>query len=95
MPQRIMRLEEDVHELRQSIVGLRGDVDRSITEQSRFATRMVSCMTQLMDARGHTYQAFDNTLVGSSRFPYQGRTRRRTGDASTSTSQQDEQLPDL
>ncbi|GKA89851.1 hypothetical protein Tco_0811663, partial [Tanacetum coccineum] len=62
MPQRITRLEEEVHELQQSIVGLRGDVDRSITDQSRFATWMVSCMTQLMDASGRTYQAFDSTL---------------------------------
>ncbi|GKC79557.1 hypothetical protein Tco_1130331 [Tanacetum coccineum] len=32
MPQRIARLEKEVHELRRSIVGLRGDVDRSITD---------------------------------------------------------------
>ncbi|GKB41029.1 hypothetical protein Tco_0885971 [Tanacetum coccineum] len=32
MPQRIARLEEEVHKLRQSIVGLRGDVDRLITD---------------------------------------------------------------
>nr|GEV50542.1 putative ribonuclease H-like domain-containing protein [Tanacetum cinerariifolium] len=47
-----------------SIVGLHGDVDRSITDQGRFITWMVSCMTQLMDASGCTYQAFDSTLVG-------------------------------
>ncbi|GJS40984.1 hypothetical protein Tco_0566027 [Tanacetum coccineum] len=63
MPQRIARLEEEVHELHQSIVGLRGDIDRSITDQSRFATWMVNCTTQLMDAKNRTYQAFDNTLV--------------------------------
>ncbi|GJS24902.1 hypothetical protein Tco_0453534 [Tanacetum coccineum] len=40
------------------------------------------------DASGRTYQAFDNTLVGSSQFPYQRRTTRRTGDASTSVPQQ-------
>nr|GEW15923.1 hypothetical protein [Tanacetum cinerariifolium] len=34
MPQRITRLEEEVQELRQSIVGLRGDVDISITNQA-------------------------------------------------------------
>ncbi|GJZ80223.1 hypothetical protein Tco_0645217, partial [Tanacetum coccineum] len=89
MPQRIKRLEEEVHELRQSIVGLRGDVDRSITDQGRFATWMVTCMTQLMDANGRTNQAFDSTLVGSSRLPYQRRTRRRTGDTSTLASQPD------
>ncbi|GKC37412.1 ribonuclease H-like domain-containing protein [Tanacetum coccineum] len=43
-----------------------------------------SCMTQLMDASGRTYQAFDNTLVGISQIPYQRRTRQRTGEASTS-----------
>ncbi|GJU42884.1 hypothetical protein Tco_1195841 [Tanacetum coccineum] len=77
-------------QLRWSIMGLRDDVNRPITDQSRFANWMVSCMTQLMDASGRTYQAFDNTLVGSSWFPYQRCTRRRTGDASTSTAQQDE-----
>ncbi|GJR26205.1 hypothetical protein Tco_1102437 [Tanacetum coccineum] len=70
-------LKEEVHELRQSNVGLRGDVDRSITDQSGLA--------QLIDASGRTYQAFDSTLVGSLRLPYQRRTRRRTGDANTST----------
>nr|GEV59214.1 reverse transcriptase domain-containing protein [Tanacetum cinerariifolium] len=64
MPQRIVRLEKEVHELQLSIVGLRGDVDISITDQSRFATWMVSCMTQLMHASNRTYQAFDITLVG-------------------------------
>ncbi|GJY91588.1 hypothetical protein Tco_0506784 [Tanacetum coccineum] len=78
-------LEEEVHELRQSNVGLRGDVNRSITDQSKFATWMVSCMTQLMDASDRTYQAFDSTLIGSSRLPYQRCTRHRTGDANTST----------
>ncbi|GJT93221.1 hypothetical protein Tco_1082066 [Tanacetum coccineum] len=84
MPQRIARLEDEVQELRRSIMRLRGDVDRSIIDQGRFTTWMVSCMTQLMDASGCTYQAFDNTLVGSSQLPYQRRTRRRTGDACTS-----------
>ncbi|GJW93571.1 hypothetical protein Tco_0173243 [Tanacetum coccineum] len=82
--QMVSRLEEEVHELRQSIVRPRGDIARSITDQSRFATWMVSCMTKLMDASGRTYQAFDNTLVGSSQLPYQRCTRRRTDDASTS-----------
>ncbi|GKB94986.1 hypothetical protein Tco_0981123, partial [Tanacetum coccineum] len=33
--QRVSKLEEEVQELRRSIVGLRGDVARSITDQSR------------------------------------------------------------
>ncbi|GJW18087.1 hypothetical protein Tco_0025523 [Tanacetum coccineum] len=85
MTQRFARIEEEVHELWWSIEELRGDVDRSITDQSKFAIWMVSSMTQLMDTNGRTYQAFDNTLVGSSRLPYQRCTRRRTGDANTST----------
>ncbi|GJX43596.1 hypothetical protein Tco_0869170 [Tanacetum coccineum] len=85
---RVSELEEEVQELRWSIVGLRGDVVRSITDQSRFATWMVSCMTRLMDASGRTYQAFDSTLVGSSQLPYQKRTRCRTDDGSTSAPQQ-------
>ncbi|GJV23015.1 hypothetical protein Tco_1375710 [Tanacetum coccineum] len=35
MPQRIARLEEEVQELRRSIVGLRRDVERSIADQCR------------------------------------------------------------
>ncbi|GKG60038.1 hypothetical protein Tco_0609702, partial [Tanacetum coccineum] len=45
MPQRIVRLEKEVHKLRRSIMGLRSDVDRSITDHGRFTTSMVSCMT--------------------------------------------------
>nr|GEU36431.1 Gag-Pol polyprotein [Tanacetum cinerariifolium] len=65
MLQRIDRLEEEVCEFWQSVVGLRGVVESSITEQSRVSTWMISCMTQLMDSSGRTYQAFDNTLIGS------------------------------
>nr|GEW23420.1 hypothetical protein [Tanacetum cinerariifolium] len=35
MPQRITRLKDEVYELHQDIVGLRGVVDKSITDQSR------------------------------------------------------------
>nr|GFB19848.1 hypothetical protein [Tanacetum cinerariifolium] len=55
-----------------------------LEEEGRFTTWMVSCMTQLMDASGRTYQAFDGTLVGSSQLPYHRRTRSRTDNASTS-----------
>ncbi|GJR69404.1 hypothetical protein Tco_0015469, partial [Tanacetum coccineum] len=63
MPQRI---EEDLRELRQSVVGLRGVIESSITEQTRVFTWMIRCMSQLMDAGGRTYQAFDSTLIESS-----------------------------
>ncbi|GKA06629.1 hypothetical protein Tco_0685853, partial [Tanacetum coccineum] len=61
---------EEVREMRQSVVGLQGVVESSITEQTRVSTLMISCMTQLMDASGRTYQAFDSTLVGSSQLSY-------------------------
>ncbi|GKE11757.1 hypothetical protein Tco_1415308 [Tanacetum coccineum] len=64
--QMIDRLEEEVCEMRQSVVGLRGVVESSITEQTRVSTWMISCMTQLMDVSGRSYQAFDSTLVDSS-----------------------------
>nr|GEW34675.1 hypothetical protein [Tanacetum cinerariifolium] len=41
------------------------------------------CMTQLMDASGYTYQAFNSILVSSSRLSYERRVRPRTGDANT------------
>ncbi|GJY48159.1 hypothetical protein Tco_0438115 [Tanacetum coccineum] len=55
MSQRIDRLEEEVRELRQSVMGLRGVIESSITEQTRVSNWMISCMTQLMDASGRTY----------------------------------------
>ncbi|GJZ99609.1 hypothetical protein Tco_0672160 [Tanacetum coccineum] len=82
--ERTVRLEEEVHEFWQSIVGLHGVIGISITNQSWFATWMISCMTQLMDASGRTYQDFDSTLVGSSHMPYQRRARQRIGEAITS-----------
>ncbi|GJW82987.1 hypothetical protein Tco_0156132 [Tanacetum coccineum] len=55
MPQRLGRLEEEVQGLRQDVRSLRGLVERSMTDQGRFSTWMVSCMTQLMEASGLTY----------------------------------------
>ncbi|GJS83571.1 hypothetical protein Tco_0750112 [Tanacetum coccineum] len=93
MSQRIERIKEEMRELRQSVTGLRGVIESSITEQAKVSTLMTSCMTQLMDANVRTYQAFDSTLVGSSRLPYQRRTRRKTDDANTSAApHSDDQL---
>ncbi|GJR85441.1 hypothetical protein Tco_0209452 [Tanacetum coccineum] len=94
MPQRLGILEEEIQGLRQDIRSLRGLVERSMTDQDRFSTWMVSCMTQLMEASGRTYQAFDGTFRGSYPTVFERRTRRRTDDASTSIAQQDEQQPD-
>ncbi|GKA17665.1 hypothetical protein Tco_0697502 [Tanacetum coccineum] len=59
MPQRLGRLEEEIQELRQDVGSLRGLVERLMTDQGRFSTWMISCMTQLMEASRRTYQAFD------------------------------------
>ncbi|GJX10479.1 hypothetical protein Tco_0200338 [Tanacetum coccineum] len=70
MSQRIERIEEEVHDLRRDVVGLRGVVESFTTEQSRVSTWLITCMTQLMDASGQTYQPLDRTLVGSSRLSF-------------------------
>ncbi|GJS44346.1 hypothetical protein Tco_0569389 [Tanacetum coccineum] len=88
------RLEEEVQGLRRDVGTLRGLVKRSMTDQGRFSTWMMSCMTQLMDASGLTYKAFDGTFRGSSPAAFQRYTRQRTGEASTFTAQQDPQQPD-
>ncbi|GKE55078.1 hypothetical protein Tco_1490234 [Tanacetum coccineum] len=80
--------------MRQSVVGLRGVVKSSITEQTKVSTWLINCMTQLMDDSGRTYQAFDSTLVGSSRLSYKRCVRPRTSDASTSTAPQTDDEPD-
>ncbi|GKC80184.1 hypothetical protein Tco_1130958 [Tanacetum coccineum] len=62
IPQRLERLEEDVQGLCRDVGSLRGLVERSMTDQGRFSTWMMTCMTQLMDASGLTYQALDGTF---------------------------------
>nr|GEY60932.1 hypothetical protein [Tanacetum cinerariifolium] len=64
---------------------------RSMTDQGRFSTWMISCMTQLMEASGRTYQSFDGTFRGSYLEVFERRTRQRTNGANTSTTQQEEQ----
>ncbi|GKE39975.1 hypothetical protein Tco_1463380 [Tanacetum coccineum] len=88
MPQRLGRVEEEVHGLRQDVRSLHGLVERSMTDQGRFSTWMITCMTQLMEASGQTYQSFDGTFRGSSPALFKRRTRQRTGYASTSTAPQ-------
>ncbi|GKB25197.1 hypothetical protein Tco_0864598 [Tanacetum coccineum] len=58
--------------------------ERSMTDQGRFSTWMVSCIMQLMEAIGRTYQAFDGTFRGSYPEVFERRTRRGTDGASTS-----------
>ncbi|GJT41720.1 hypothetical protein Tco_0941585 [Tanacetum coccineum] len=75
MPQRLGRLEEEKQGIRQDVRSLWGLVKRSMTDQGRFSTWMVSCMTQLMEASEGTYEAFDGTFRGSYLVVFQRRTR--------------------
>ncbi|GJW51183.1 hypothetical protein Tco_0092534 [Tanacetum coccineum] len=67
---------------------LQGLVERSMTDQGRLSTWMITCMTQLMEASGQTYQAIDGTFRRSSPATFQRHTRQRIGEASTSTTPQ-------
>ncbi|GJZ81210.1 hypothetical protein Tco_0646204 [Tanacetum coccineum] len=62
VPQRLGRLEKDVQGLYRDVGSLCGLVERSMSDQGRFSTWMMTCMTQLMDASGLAYQAFDRTF---------------------------------
>ncbi|GKE55685.1 hypothetical protein Tco_1494870 [Tanacetum coccineum] len=55
-------LEKDVQGLHGDFRSLRGLVERSLTDQGRFFTWMMTCMMQLMEASGLTYQAFDGSF---------------------------------
>ncbi|GJW52774.1 hypothetical protein Tco_0096859 [Tanacetum coccineum] len=55
IPQRLGRLEEDVQGLCRDVGSLCGLVERSMTDQGRFSTWLMTSMTQLMDASGLTY----------------------------------------
>ncbi|GKD23383.1 hypothetical protein Tco_1225086, partial [Tanacetum coccineum] len=48
-----------VQGLHRDVMSLRGLVKSSMTDQGRVSTWMISCMMQLMEASGQTYQAFD------------------------------------
>ncbi|GJY67165.1 hypothetical protein Tco_0469403 [Tanacetum coccineum] len=60
--QRMGRLEEEIQGLRKDVRSLRGLVESLMTDQDRVSTWMISCMTQLIEASGQTYQAFDGTF---------------------------------
>ncbi|GKE28491.1 hypothetical protein Tco_1443875 [Tanacetum coccineum] len=87
MPQRLGRLEEEMQGLRQDVRSLRGLVERSMTDQGRFSTWMVSSIKQLIEVSGRTYHAFDGTFQGSYLEVFERRTRHMTDGACTSTAQ--------
>ncbi|GKB01325.1 hypothetical protein Tco_0829369 [Tanacetum coccineum] len=85
IPKRLGILEDEIQGLRQDVGNLHGHVERLMTNQGRFSTWMISCMTQLMEASGRTNQTFDGTFRGSYPVVFEKCTRQRTDSASTST----------
>ncbi|GKD67892.1 hypothetical protein Tco_1321982 [Tanacetum coccineum] len=89
MPQRMSRLEEDVHEIRWGLTEQREVIDAMARDFSRFSTWVTTGLGQMMDRAGVVYTTYAQTHVS-----YQRRVRQRTGEASTSATQQDPQQPD-
>ncbi|GJZ06369.1 hypothetical protein Tco_0540162 [Tanacetum coccineum] len=90
MPQRMARLEEDVHEIHGALTEQREVIDAMARDFSRFSTWAVTGLARMMDRAGVTYVPYSETHV-----PYQRRrVRQWTCEASTSAAQQDPQQPD-
>ncbi|GJV14312.1 reverse transcriptase domain-containing protein [Tanacetum coccineum] len=90
MPQKIARLEEDVHEIRGMLAEQHEVISAMARNFSRFITWTTTILARMMDMACVTYTSYSETPR-----EYTRRMRRRTGKASTSTAQQDPQQPDL
>ncbi|GKE55134.1 hypothetical protein Tco_1490290 [Tanacetum coccineum] len=82
MPQRMARLEEDVHEIRGALAKQREVIGAMARDFSRFTVWVTSGIAQLLDSARVTYMPYFETCI-----PYQRRVRQRTDEASTSTAQ--------
>ncbi|GKC76801.1 hypothetical protein Tco_1127575 [Tanacetum coccineum] len=89
MPQRMARLEEDVHEIRGALTEQCEVIDAMARDFSRFSTWVTTGLGRMMDRARVTYTPYSQTHM-----PYQRRVRQRTGEAITLASQQDQQQPD-
>ncbi|GKF89588.1 hypothetical protein Tco_0263551 [Tanacetum coccineum] len=90
MPQRMARIEEDVHEMRGALTKKYEVIDAMAYDFSRFSTWVVTSLARMMDRAGVAYVPYYETHV-----PYQRRrVRQSTGEASTSAAQQDPHQPD-
>ncbi|GJW50773.1 hypothetical protein Tco_0092124 [Tanacetum coccineum] len=89
MPQRMARLEADVHKIRGALTEQREVINAMAHDFSRFSTWVVTRLGRMMDRAGVTYVPYSHTHI-----PYQRRVRQRTREASSSTAQQDPQQPD-
>ncbi|GJX93674.1 hypothetical protein Tco_0348260, partial [Tanacetum coccineum] len=87
MPQRMARLEEDVHEIHGALTEQREVIDAMARYFSRFSTWAITGLERMMDRAGVAYVPYSETHV-----PYQRRrVRQRTSEANTSAAQQDPQ----
>ncbi|GJY85351.1 retrovirus-related pol polyprotein from transposon TNT 1-94 [Tanacetum coccineum] len=89
MPQRMARLEEDVHEIRGMLAEQREVISATAHDFSRFYTWTTTSLARMMDMAGVTYTSYFESLI-----EYTRRVRCRTEGASTSTAQQDPQQPE-
>ncbi|GKE54037.1 hypothetical protein Tco_1489193 [Tanacetum coccineum] len=88
MPQRMARLEEDVHEIRRALAEQREVIGAMAKDFSRFTVWAANGIAQLLDSARVAYTSYSKT-----RITYQRRVRYRTDGASTSTAQQDQHQP--
>ncbi|GKG40513.1 hypothetical protein Tco_0467290, partial [Tanacetum coccineum] len=85
MPQRMARLEEDVHEIHEALAEQREVISAMARDFSRFTVWVAGGIAQLLDFHRVTYTSYSETHV-----PYQRRVRCRTDSARTSVAQQDQ-----
>ncbi|GJS39707.1 hypothetical protein Tco_0564750 [Tanacetum coccineum] len=91
MPQRMVRLEEEVYGIREILDEQRKVLDTMVRDFSRFNVWAARGISQLLDTTEATYMRYSKTHV-----PYQRRRiRRRTDDASTSAAPYTADQPDL
>ncbi|GKE93471.1 hypothetical protein Tco_1574566, partial [Tanacetum coccineum] len=71
--ERIARLEEDVHGMREALQGQREVPDSMTRDFSRFSTWTITSLARLMDKAGVPYMRYTESPI-----EYQRRTRQRT-----------------
>ncbi|GJS08060.1 hypothetical protein Tco_0364856 [Tanacetum coccineum] len=91
IPYRMAKLEEDIREIRRALTKKGEVIDEMARDFSIFSTWAVTILARMMNMAGVTYTSYSKTPREYQRH----RVRQRTGKASTSTSQQDQQQPDL
>ncbi|GJZ06005.1 hypothetical protein Tco_0539798 [Tanacetum coccineum] len=90
MPQIMDRLEEDVYEIRGTLVEQRKVISVMACDISRFYTWTTTSLARMIERSGVSYTSYSHTPR-----EYQRHAKQRTGEASTSAAQQDQQQPDL